>query len=240
MSQRPPAAPPAAPALKIVHALVFFGFAALAIAAASPELAQLRWALSSPYHAGAAPFWPALAGAGASAAGALVLAARLVQRREVTLFVSLSILAGLAVALTVNLSAPQGRSIEAANLALLEVARELRQQMGAALQKDAAVPADAAAWEAALARAQAQKPEARATVRDRAFRLQPWRVVRVEAEDWSGEGAAPGALGVWISADRVSFLITPVGLGSSGVPRVLADDRDRPIRLKGVFNPDMH
>lgn len=240
MSKRPPATPPAAPALKIIHALVFLGFAALAIAAASPELTQLWWALSSPYHAGAAPFWPAVLGAAASAAGAAVLAVRLVQRREVALFVSLAILAGLLAALTVNASAPQGRSAEAANLALLEVARAVRQQMGAALQKDAAVPADAAAWEAALARAQAEKPEARPAVRDRAFRLVPFRVQRVEAEDWAGEGADPGTLGVWISDDRVSFLITPVGLGPAGAPRVLADDRDRPIRLKGVFNPDMH
>jgi hypothetical protein len=235
-----PEPPRASPALKIIHAVVFWGFCALAIAAASPELDQVRFAQRGDWHAGTPPFWPALLGAGLSLGGAVVLGVRLVQRREVTLFVSGSILLGFGVALTVNATAPSQRSVESANVALLEVARELQRQMGARLQKDAAVPTEPAAWAEGLAEAQKVKADFPPAVRSRAFALQGFATQRVEAEDWEGQGAPPDTLGVWISADRVTFTITPVGISNLGEAVVLLDDLGRPIRLRGVFNPDMH
>jgi hypothetical protein len=235
-----PERPRASPALTVIHAVVFLGFAGLAIAAASPELAQLRFALAGPYHAGSTPFWPALAGAALAAGGALVLLWRVARRQEVTLFVSLSIMLGLAVAVSVNWSRPSQRSAHAANVALLEIARELQRKMGAVLQKDAAVPEDGGAWAAKLAEALEAKPDAASALRDRGFRRLDYQAVRVEAEAWQGEGALPGTIGVWISSDRVVFLLTPVGITEEGKPRVLPDDRGNPIRLRGVYNPDMH
>lgn len=236
----PPERPRASPALIVIHAAVFLGFAGLAIAAASPELLQLRFAFAGPYHAGSPPFWPSVLGAAIAGGGALVLLWRVVRRQEVTLFVSLSIMVGLAVALTVNFSAPRQRSADAANVALLEVTRELQRKMGAVLQKDAAVPEGDAAWAAKLAEAIEAKPDDASALRDRAFRRLDYAVVRVEQEAWQAEGAAPGTIGVWVSDDRVVFLLTPVGLSGEGKPQVLPDDRGNPIRLRGVYNPDMH
>jgi hypothetical protein len=233
------AGPPASAALKVVHTLVFLGFTALAIAAAWSELLQLRFALGHPFHSGTPPFWPAVLGAALSAGGAAVLAVRLVQKREVTLFVSLSILLGFFVSLSVNLSSPSQRSIEAANVAVLELAREVQREMGKVLQKTAAVPTAPDEWSALLAQAEKKIADAPPSIRDRSFRLLAPRVALISEEAWQGQGAAPGTLGVWISNDRAQFTVTPVGLSAQGQPQVLPDDQGKPIRLRGVFNPDI-
>jgi hypothetical protein len=232
------AAPPASAALKVVHTLVFFGFTALAVAAAWSELSQLGFALSRPFHSGSPPFWPALLGAALSAGGAAALALRLLQKREVTLFVSLSILLGFFVSLSVNASSPSQRSIEAANVAVLELAREAQREMGKTLQKTAAVPTAPDEWNAVLALAEKKNADAPLSIRDRSFRLLAPRVALISEEAWQGQGAAPGTLGIWISSDRAQFTITPVGLSNAGKPQVLLDDQGKPIRLRGVFNPD--
>jgi hypothetical protein len=76
-------------------------------------------------------------------------------------------------------------------------------------------------------------------VRDRALRAGPARGGGGAADDGRGLGALPATLGVWISPDRAWFTVTPVGLSADGAPEVLKDDTDRPIRLRGVYNPDM-
>jgi hypothetical protein len=226
----------APPGLKVVHAAVFLFFAGLAVSAASPELAQLRFAASGPYHAGTPPFWPAVIGSALAVGGYAVVLVRLVQKKEVSLFVSGAIGLGLVLALTVNATQPAQRSIDGANVALVEIARELQRGLGARLQKDAEVPL---AWDDALAAALNKHADQPFEGRDRLFRSLKVRTQQVSEARWEGQGAVPGTLGIWVSDDRAQFTITPIGLTLSGQPGLLRDDRDQPIHYRGVYNPDM-
>lgn len=242
MSAGPRAAPEAerrAPlALKAIHAAVFLSFSGLSVAAAWPELLQLRFGLAGPWHSGTPPSWPAVLGCAASFGAGLFVAVRLVSRREVTLYVSGAVLLGFAAALTASGHAAERRSVGGGNLYLLELARALRAQMGGRLQALAAVPDAPAEWDAAL-EGLAEKAPGGSPLRDRAFRRVQPRALLVEDPGWSGEGEAPGTIGVWISADRVEFALLPVGLSPQGRAQPLLDDRGGRIRLKGVFNPDI-
>ena len=237
MSDKPPAR--AALGLRVVHTVVFLCFTALAVSAASPELSQLRFAIAGPYHAGTPPFWPALIGAALAVGGAALMLVRVVQNKEVTLLVSGAMALGLVLALTVNGSHPEQRSIAAANLALIDIARDLQRGLGQALQREAAVPDTAAAWDQALQTALSSHDDAPFPGRDRTFRRLPVHAVKAADRRWEGQGMPPGTLGVWISADRAEFTVTGVGLTPSGAAGVLLDDRDQPIHFRGVYNPDM-
>ena len=230
---------PAPLPLRVVHGAVFLGFAALSVLGTWTELAQWARAWSSPWHAGTPPFWPAVAGAVLAVGGAAVLLFRLLRRQVVSVFVSVAILAGFIVSLSVNAANPSRRTVEGANGALLASGRALQAAMGASLQKQAEVPNDLAEWELRLAQVGDAKGQGGSAYRDRGFRLAPLRVHFLSEDAWTPEGQAPGTIGVWISRDQVEFTLRLLGIDGQGQPALLNDDRGAPITLRGVFNPDI-
>ena len=225
-------------AVRLLHAVVFLAIAAGAVATTRVEWLQLLRCFTGPWHAGSPPFWPAVLGATVSAGGAAVLVLRLAQRRAVTLFVSAAIGVGFLVSLSVKAGVPARRSVEAANLALLEAARAMHRELGQKLQNEAIASNDLAEWNAALAvGADGLEPKGSA-FRDRLFRSVPF-TVRFVAAGFDGANTPPGTVGVWLSDDRAEYTVALVGLSPGGQAALLPDDLGQPIKLRGVFNPDI-
>jgi hypothetical protein len=227
--------------LRLVHAIVFLGFSASALAAVYPEFLQLAAAWQRPFHAGAAPSGLALA-SGVTAAGvATLLVVNLARRRSTSLAASALLLAAFCGALVFrSQEVPAQRSWQGADLALLEVTRALHLKMVERLQKDAEVPREPGPWQEALtAAALKASPGGLSPIRSRSFAAQPYQVVKVPGQGAVPEGLPPAAVALWVSDDGVSFSLTPVGLLRDGAVGPLVDDSGAKVVFKGVFNPDL-
>lgn len=221
------------------HLIVFGGFAASAVAAAFPELAQLRLALAHRWHPGTPPLASAVVGAALAALGLAALVVRVVRQKGGAKVPSAVVLLGFFLALTVELQAPTLRSQAGANMAFLDVAKAVHLAMRDHLQREGAAPADGAAWQAELERAGAAQGLERSPYRSRWFRAQPWRVVMLAAEAQVPKDEPPGTLAVWVSRDRVQYRAALVGLSSRLEAARLRDGAGGLVELEGVYNPDM-
>ena len=240
MTQSAPS--PGSPAgLRLIHAIVFLGFAASTLAAVYPEFLQLAAAWQQPFHAGTPPSPLAIAAGVTAAAVALLIAVNLVRRRSTSLVASAFLLAAFGSALVFRAQeAPTRRTWQGADLALLEVARGLHLKMVEQLQRDAEVPRDTAAWEKALTEAARKvSPDGLSPIRSRSFKAQPYGLIRMAGQGAVPAGLAPASVVFWVSDDGVNFELTPVGLLSDGAVGPLVDERGTRVVLKGVFNPDL-
>ncbi len=222
--------------LRLVHAVVFLGFASATLAAVHPELIQLWVAWSHDFHPGTPPSVLGVAAGLVAAGGALTLVVFFARGQSAPLWVSGallgSLLAGLA---SQGRGAPSRRSPEGANLLLLELGRAVHLKARDRLQQTGEAPTAKLFWDEALTTSMGpERP-----FHQRWFADVPWKLELLSrAEDFPA-AAQPGTLLVFVSEDKATFTITLVGLDEHLAPARLRDRENRPIELKGVFNPDM-
>jgi hypothetical protein len=219
-------AAPAPVGLRLLHAIVFLGFAASAVAGTHIELLHLYRSLSHPFNSGTPPdLFPCISGL-ASLLLAAFLLLRVVLRQTVPLAVSAVMLVAFGLSFTTLLGEPALRSVPGANAKALEAAREIHAGLSGPLQKEGRVP------EAV------PQPKGESPFRRRGFSSLPWHVEKVSNTSALPLGAEPGWLLVHVNDDRAGFTITTVGVNSEGKAVVLADEHGEPIELRGAFNPD--
>ena len=228
--------------LRLIHAVVFLGFAAATLAAVYPEFQQLIAAWQRPFHPGSPPSAVALAAGGTALAGAIVIGFNLARRRSTSLLVSAFILTAFGGALWFrNQEPPTRRTWQGADVALLEVTRGLHLKMVERLQREAEVPRETGPWQEALVQAARNAaPDGLSAIRSRRFAAQPYALVRVREPGAVPPGLAPASVLLWVSDDAVTFALTPIGLQSDGAVGPLVDERGERLVFKGVFNPDSH
>ncbi|SEM08285.1 hypothetical protein SAMN05444354_11193 [Stigmatella aurantiaca] len=233
----PPAASGRSPAvLRWLHALVFFGFAAGAVAAAHPDWRHLFSALRVPYHLGTPPRPVLLLGSVLAGAGGARLAWALVRGRSAPLMASWLILGGgvSAVLGAAGSSPPEPPSEPAFNIALIQWGQRVQRAMVGELQTRGEVPTAEAPWHAALEHA----GTARIPVRNQGFRQVPLQALRTASPEARPEPLVPGSMLVYVSPDGAAFELRLVGL-ERGQPAVLRDDTGAALVLRGLYNPDL-
>ncbi len=222
--------------LRVVHAVVFLGFASATLAAVHPELIQLGAAMRHTFHPGTPPSPLGVAAGLFAIAGSLTLLVFFVRGKSAPLWVSAALLLGLLGGVaSQGAAAPSRRSPEGANLVLLELGRAVHLKARDRLQQAGEVPSTQQFWdEALLASTGPERP-----FHQRSFAVVPWKLeLLARAEDFPTT-AHPGTLLVFVSEDHASFVITFVGLDERFEPARLRDRENRVVELKGVFNPDM-
>lgn len=229
MSQRSAGATKAAapPVLRLVHAIVFLGFASAAMAGTHQELLQLWRVLTQSYNAGTPPLPIACASGLVAAFGALFLIARVGFGKTVPLRVSALLLLAFLGSLTVLTAEPKQRTVPGANVTVLEKGKELHLKLNEGLQKTGTLSSSPEAFTL----------EGVSPFHKRLLTSLPWRVEKVNRTDALPDGAQPGWLLVQPSADLASYVITCVGIDSEGEPSLLRQEGN-PIEYRGAYNPD--
>jgi hypothetical protein len=233
---RPAASGRSPPVLRWLHALVFFGFAAGALAAAQPDWQHLFSALRTPYHLGNPPRPVLLLGSVLAGAGGLRLAWALVRGRSAPLLASWLILGGgVSAVLGAAGSPPPAPPSEAAfNIALIQWGQGVQRAMVGELQTRGEVPTAEAPWHAAISRA----GTSRIPVRSQGFRQVLPPSPRTATPEALPEPLVPGSLLVYVSPDGAAFELRLVGL-ARGQPVVLRDDTGAVLVLRGLYNPEL-
>ena len=214
--------------LRAAFGVLLVGLGASAIAASLPELQQLFFALSRPFHFGAPPQPLAIGGTVLVLVGLAVVLVRVLRGGRTPLWAMALVLVGVVLPASGLLSeVPQGRSAAAADGVILDVGNALRRVMVDRLRKEGTVPADLDAWQRALEEVQGQTPS---PVRDRRFERVPLRVIGRE----EGSGVLiPGTYWLWTSPQRDAFELHPVGFDTEGRPAGLTDSAGSPVILRG-------
>jgi len=228
----------ASPVLRAFHLLVFLGFAAGAIAGMLPELQQLFTALSHKYHCGTIPSPLGTASAIAAFLASVTLLVYLARGRSAPLWISGVVLVAFVVTLWQQSYPFSRRSTPGANLAMLEVAKQLHEAKRQQLQETGAVDTDEAAWAAALAKIEADNPGLSSPFRRRSFDVMPWRLEMIASEDLFLVDATPGTFTVFVPKDASRFTITMIGLDPEHQTVRLRDDQGEAFSLKGAYTPD--
>ena len=223
-------------ALRLVHAVIFLGMAGGVLVVSKPEWSHLLHAMNQPFHAGAAPRVPLLVGSVAALVGAVWILGCLLSGRSSSLWASGAILLSIAgtVAGGNGRGLTENRSEEAANLALLRVARRVHLAMVQELQAHGEAPVDPTVWQQALANATPRDD----VFRTREFEPLPMRLRWLEADDAKPEPLVPGTLWAYVTPDGIGFSLRMVGL-LKGRPAWLPDDRGQELVLRGLYNPDL-
>lgn len=227
MSGRPTTAPLG---LRLVHAAVFLGLAALTVLAAWDEGQHLLLTRHQVFTTGAPPRLGAVfAGAVATVSGIWLVVALLLRRSAPSV---VSLLIGLSF---VFAGATAGRAEDrptplSVNVALLQATRGVQHELGSRLQREGVVP-DTAAFSSALA---ATRAGPNFEVRDRRGRPVPVRIVEVRDREGS---VAPTPGEVWLlkSPGGGAFALRPVGLGPDGDALPLVDDQGRALWLEAAY-----
>ncbi len=228
----------ASPVLRAFHLLIFLGFAAGAVAGMIPELQQLFTALSHKYHCGTVPSPLGTAAAVVSVVAAVTLVACLARGKSAPLAVSIAILVSFGVTLWQQSYTFSRRSSPGANLAMLEVAKQLHEVKRQQLQETGAVDTDEASWAAALKKIEADNPGLSSPFRKRPFDLLPWRLQMLPSEDLFIADATPGTFTVFVPKDASRFTLTMIGLDPEHQTVRLRDDQGEAFSLKGAYTPD--
>jgi hypothetical protein len=217
---------PAALGLRIIHAIVFLGFASAAVAGTHLELLHLFRALTQPYNSGTPPeLLPCISGVLSALLAAFLLVC-LVLRRRVPLAVSGLMLIAFGLSFTVLLHHAEQRSPPGANVKALDAARALHHDLDDLLKQSGHVPQGV------------QAPDGASPYRRRDFSALAWHLEKTPKLDALPPGAEPGWLLLHVSDDRAEFGVTVVGIDPHGAPMLLKDEDGNPVELKGVRDPD--
>jgi uncharacterized membrane protein YphA (DoxX/SURF4 family) len=224
-------------ALRAVHAIIFFGFGAAAIAGMLTELRQLAEGLFHPWHCGTppAPFGTAAALIAGLLCVALVVF--LVVGRSAPLWMSGLMLLCLVGSILSQDFPVARRSPPGANLKMLEVGKALHGAMREQLQRMLRVPASKADWTLALQKVAAED-NGLSPYRARFFSAVPWSVELLPREGEFLADAPPGTFQVYVPEDASRFSVTLLGLDAEHQVVRLRDDQGEVFELKGVFSPD--
>lgn len=217
---------------------MFLGFGAATVAAMGSELRQLGEGLLYPWHCGNPPSPAGVAAALVAVVLSLGLLVFLVRSRSAPLWMSVAMLVAFIGALLGQDLPITRRSVPGANLAMLQLGQALQQKMRSHLQDHQRVPADAAAWEAALAAVLAENPTLESPYRRRYFSRVPWSIVGLAQEGDFNPAAPPGAFAIWLPPDASRFTITLCGLAVDHQVVRLRDAEGQIVDLKGAFTPD--
>jgi hypothetical protein len=209
--------------LRLLHAVVFLGFAAGALAAVQLEVLQLWRALTQPYHSGTPPQPLPLAAGAVVSFASLALLFSLARGRSVPLPVSIAMIGGAAAASSVLTYEVKERSAPGANVRCIEAARGLHERLSASPKTLSDVTALAA-----------QAPGGPTPFRRRPFHPLPWHVEAVPRSDVLPEGAWPGWLLVHVDTERGAFTISAVGIDDRGAPTLLRDG-EKLLAFEGAY-----
>jgi hypothetical protein len=227
-----PASAPAA--LRAVLALVLFAAAAVCVAAALPEWRQVVDALSNDYHTGDPPRALVLIASVGCLVGALWIALRLFRKGRGALPAGVALVAGLVLCFVDSRrESPQGRNWAAADKRILDATSAFRERMAKRLQHDHRVPAEQAEWDAMGAQAWPDP----SPVRNRWFTRQSYALLRLGSQHAEPAKLRPGTLLLWVSEDRTSFDLSPIGFNPKGEPAHLWDSDGHSLVLTSSFDP---
>jgi hypothetical protein len=232
--KRAPEAASAPAGLRAVFALVLLAAAGVCVSLALPEWTQLVTALSNDYHPGDAPRVPVLIASVACALGALWVVRRLFRGGRGAFVAGAAVAAGLVVCFVDSRrEEPHGRNWAAADKQILEAASAYRERMAKRLQHDHLVPAEQAEWDATLTQALPDPSPAR----NRWFTRQPYVLLRLGSQHAEPTKLRPGSILLWVSEDRTSFDLSPIGFNQKGDPAHLWDGDGHSLVLTSSFDP---
>ena len=223
--------------LRVLHALVFAGFAAITLVGAWPELRHLARSQLQPYSPGTPPRLLLVLAALMALVGMSVVLAQAVRARSAHLFWSGLILGAIPLATWANHEGPAvGRNSDAANLKVLRVARELHGRTVSELQKHGSIPEDEDSWRQALAQLTQGQPT---TIHTRSFGALPFRLQKVASPDALPADAPPGTLLVYVLEGGAAYEIHAVGISPEGEASRLKQPGGEFLVLSGAYNPDL-
>jgi hypothetical protein len=223
--------------LRVMHGLVFAGFAALALVAGWPEVEHLVRAQVQPYNAGPPPRVEMLWAVGLAVVGLGVVLVQAVRGRSARLLWSVLILVGAGLAMWGNREGPPaGRTADAANLKILQTARTLHGRMVGELQAHGEVPEAVEPWQSALEQvAEGLSPP----VRTRGFTPLPYRIQKVSSPEALPADAPPGTLLLYVMEGGAAYELHAVGISRDGEPWRLRDPQGEPLVFRGAYNPEL-
>jgi hypothetical protein len=230
MSAATPGSPASSPLPRLLHLLVFAGFALVTASLISPEIAQLIASQRAPYHFGDPPRALALLSGALLLPALAVLLWRVVRGRSAPLWTSGLVLASAVLAVVSAVGeVPRGRTWAAADVRILEVTRELQQRMLARVQMGGRLPQHVDNWREALA----EVAEGPSPARTRSFSPVPYQLVLSPEQGRVPEGLAPGTVVAWLDPQGDAFELTPVGFAKDGTVGPLVDDQGERVVLRG-------
>ncbi len=218
------------PGLRVIYAIVFLGFAAIALAGTHPELLHLWRALTRSYSSGTPPNPIACASGLLAAAMAVAIAARVALGRAVQLSVSMLVMLAFVGSLIMLTHEQKQRSVPGANLACLSLAAKLHERLNRKLQDHGGIDDPDEALQGVL--------DGSSPFYQRPFRALPWHLEKVSRTDVLPAGAQPGWFLLEVDPSHAAFVMTAVGIDDAGGPALLLTE-GKPIEYRGAYNPDM-
>ncbi len=235
MKPSPAARQPSPLPLRVLHGLFFGGLTALCLAAGSPEWVHLVRTQLQPFHSGPPPRLELLLPMLAALVGMTAVLVQSVRGRSARLHWSLLILAALVLTLWGQRDGlVAGRTSDAANLKILEVAKKLHEETVRSLRAKEAVSEDVGSWQAALEQASQGMPS---PVRTRSFAPLPFRIQKVDSPEMQASDAPPGTLLLYVMEGGVAYALQPVGLSPTGEPWPLRAPDGEALVFRGAANP---
>jgi hypothetical protein len=221
--------------IRVLHGLVFGGFAAMCLAAGSPELVHLVRTQLQPFHPGPPPRPELLLPMLAALVGMVAVLVQNLRGREVRLSWSLLILGALVLTLWGQREGlVAGRTADSANVKILQVARELHEGTVSALRAQGTVSEDVGTWQAALEQVSHGEPS---PVRTRSFAPLPFRIRKIESPEVLPSDALPGTLLLYVMPGGLAYALHPVGVSPTGEPWPLRAPDGETLVFRGAFNP---
>lgn len=207
----------------------------MCLAAGSPELVHLVRTQLQPFHPGPPPRLELLLPMLAALAGMTAVLVQNARGRSARLSWSLLILGALVLTLWGQREGlVAGRTVDSANLKILQVAQALHEKTLDTLRAQGTVSEDMATWQAALEQVSQGQPS---PVRTRSFAALPFRIQKVESPEVLPPDAPPGTLLLYVMEGGVAYQLHPVGLSPTGEPWPLRAPEGEAVVFRGTFTP---
>jgi hypothetical protein len=207
----------------------------MCLAAGWPELEHLARTQLQPFHPGPPPRPELVLPVLAALVGMTAVLVQNARGRSARLSWSLLILGALVLTLWGQRDGlVAGRTVDSANLKILQVARELHGRTVDALRAQGSVSEDVGTWQAALEQVSQGQPS---PVRTRSFEPLPFRIQKVDSPEALPSEVPPGTLLLYVLEGGVAYELHPVGVSPSGEPWRLRDSGGEALVFRGAFSP---